>query len=376
MSEFLSPYAMDKVLEGVIPANQPVRPNWLQSFFTDVDVHYKDTINFDKEFQTKNIPVMYVHPDVDAPLVQFQGFGTQEFTFAYLKEGLASPDYSQINSRQLGGQFGEVNPWVNHLAWMKKALATTEANFETRFEITAASLLVNGGYTASSEFHETVVYNFNRTTVTTDADYLSRYVPSIDLTTLVGNGGAGKRAWGSTGGTKAPTPYQDFITACMTCLRQGGIAGAILSDDAYLALEADITTNYKDAAVTTLSVMNSIELKVLPVIEKYLDVNFRRAISLGNGQIVNVYTYSAGYHDRTTGVFTKYIPDGRMIIVPVANFIKRYGRIKHPKAQYEPMDRYINTWEDAKTGKIESEIHCNFVMGSRNIDRVVSWRVM
>lgn len=367
---------MDKVLEGVIPANQPVRPNWLQSFFTDVDVHYKDTINFDKEFQTKNIPVMYVHPDVDAPLVQFQGFGTQEFTFAYLKEGLASPDYSQINSRQLGGQFGEVNPWVNHLAWMKKALATTEANFETRFEITAASLLVNGGYTASSEFHETVVYNFNRTTVTTDAGYLSRYVPSIDLTTLVGNGGAGKRAWGSTGGTKAPTPYQDFITACMTCLRQGGIAGAILSDDAYLALEADINTNYKDAAVTTLSVMNSIELKVLPVIEKYLDVNFRRAIALGNGQIVNVYTYSAGYHDRTTGVFTKYIPDGRMIIVPVANFIKRYGRIKHPKAQYEPMDRYINTWEDAKTGKIESEIHCNFVMGSRNIDRVVSWRVM
>lgn len=376
MSEFLSPYAMGKVLEGVIPANQPVRSNWLQSFFTDVALHYKDTINFDKEFQTKNIPVMYVNPDVDAPLRQYQGFGTQEFTFAYLKEGIASPDYSQINKRQLGDDFGNVNPWTNHLAWLQKAVAITEGMFETRFEITAASILVNGGYTASSEYHETVGYDFKRTTVTTDVDYLAGYVPAINLTTLVGNGGAGKRAWGSTGGTKAPTPYKDLVTACQTALRQGSISGVILSDDAYLALEADITATAKDAATTTLMVMQTIELKVLPVLEKYQDVNFRRAITLTNGQTVNVFTYSAGYHDRTTGAFTKYIPDGYMIVVPANNFIKRYGRIKHPDAQYEPMDRYINSWKDDKSGKIESEIHSCFLMGSKNIDRVVCWRVM
>lgn len=376
MSEFLSPYAMGKVLEGVIPANQPVRPNWLQSFFSDVAIHDYDTFNFDKEFATKNVPAMYVNPDVDAPLIQLQGFGTQEFKFSYLKEGLASPDYSQINQRQLGQQFGQVDIWANRMAYMAKAAAISEANFETRFEITAASILLNGAYTAASEFHETVVYNFGRTVVTTDAGYLSKYVPSINLTTLNGNGGVGKRAWGSTGGTKAPTPYQDFITACQTCLRQGAIAGAILSDDAYAALEADITTNYKDAATNTLSVMNSIELKVLPVIEKYLDVNFRRAIALGNGQVVNVYTYGAGYNDRTTGTFTKYIPDGKMIIVPSNNFVKRYGRIMHPDAKYTAMPRYVNTWKNVKTGKEESEIHTAFLMGSRNIDRVVSWQVM
>lgn len=375
MSEFLTPYQASKVLEGVIPANRIARPNFLQTFFGTTKLHDKETVNFDVEFQTKNTPAMYVAPNVDAPLVALQGFGTKEMRFAYVKEGLTSPDWEEINFRQLGQQFGTVDIWTNWLANIRKKLAITEANFENLFELNAANLLVYGTHTASSALHPTVKYDFARTVVTTDAGYLAGQVPAIDLTTLNGNGGTGKRAWNATGGTKAPTPVEDLKKAVETVQRRSYVTAVIISPDAYPYLEADINTNYKNAADLTYSVAQRVELKILPEVEKYQDLNYKRSLTLG-ATTVDIYTYGAVYHDRTTGVETKYIPDGYMLVLPARDLgVKIYGRIMHPDAQYAPMPRYINTWKDTKTGKQESEIHCNYLMGHQDIDSVVAWRV-
>jgi hypothetical protein len=377
MAEFLNAYQIAKVLDGVIPANRIARPNFLQTFFGRVEYKYSETVNFDREFQSKNTTAMYVAPYADAPIIKLQGFGTQELRFAYVKEGLTSPDWEEINSRQLGDNFGNVDVMANWVNNIRKKLVTTEFNFENLFELNAAKVLLNGTYTASSALHPTVLYDFGRTVVTTDADYLKGIVPSIDLTTLNGNGGVGKRAWGSTGGTKVPTPYKDLIKACNTVRRRNNISSVILSNDAWDALETDINTNYKDAATLTLSVENRIALHILPIVEKYQDLNFRRSLSLGDGTNVDIFTYSAIYHDRSTGVETAYIPDGYMMVLPSKESgIKVYGRILHPDAGYEPLPRYINTWKDQKTGKQESEIHMNYMMGHMDINSVVSWKVM
>jgi len=377
MAEFLSPYQLRKVLDGVIPANRIARPNFLQTFFSRVEYKLSETVNFDKEFQSNNTTAMYVAPTVDAPIVKLQGFGTQELRFAYVKEGLTSPDWEEINSRQLGQDFGNVDVMANWVENIRKKLTITEFNFENLFELNAANVLVYGTHTASSALHPTVAYDFNRTVVTTDAGYLKGIVPSIDLTTLNGNGGVGKRAWNSTGGTAAPTPYKDLIKACNTVRRRGSISAVILSGNAWDLLEADITANYSKAADLTLSVDNRIAMHILPTVEKYQDLNFRRSLSLGDGTYVDVYTYSAVWHDRTTGTETSYIPDGYMLVLPQKEKgIKVYGRIMHPDAGYGALPRYINTWKDQKSGKQESEIHMNYLMGHTDINSVASWKVM
>jgi hypothetical protein len=377
MAEFLSPYETSKLLEGVIPADKVARPNWLQSAFGNVTTRETETVNFDVEFATKNTPAMYVAPNADAPLIQLQGYGTKELRFAYVKEGLSSPDYEEINFRQMGQQFGQVDIMANWVANVRKKLTVTEANFENLFELNASNVIFTGVHTAVSEKHPKVYYDFARTKVTTDAGYLAGNVPEIDLTTLNGNGGVGKRAWGSTGGTAAPTPYKDFVKACQTSLRKGPIRAAVLSGDAYELLEADILANFKDAADLTKAVESRIELKILPTIEKYQDLNFRRSIPIGQGMYVDVYTYDAIYHDRTTGVAAKFVPDGYMAILPSSDKgIKIYGRIMHLKARYAAMPRFVNTWIDPKSDKMEAEIHCNYLMGFSDIDAVVSWKVM
>lgn len=373
---FLDPYSMNKLLAGVIQANSTVRGNFLQNtFFNDVATHNYDTINFDKEFAANVTPTPWVDAKVDADLITIQGYAHQEFGFSYLKEGLGSADYDELTYRQMGAPLGQVDLMANWLADLRKKLAVTEASFESRFELVASSLIQNGGYTAAGEKHPTMIYNFNRTKVTTDAGYLGDYVPEIDLSTLNGNGGVGKRAWGSSGGTKAPTPYLDTVKAVKTALRNSSDVIVVMSEDAYDLLEADITANYKTAADTTIAVQTRIELKVLPEITPYEGVMYRRTLPLGNGRSVDIFTYTAGYNDRKTGVFSRYVPDGELWVVPRRNGIKRYGRIKHLGARFQAMERYINTWEDAKTKAQESEIHCSFVMGWRRVDSVVRWKV-
>jgi hypothetical protein len=376
MSEFMTPYEMGKVLEGVIPANKVARPNFLQTWFANTKYSLSKTVNFDKEFETNNTVAMYVAPTVDAPIIKLQGHGSKYLEFAYVKEGLTSPDWEEIDQRQLGQQFGQVDVMANWLANLRKKAAIVEANIENLFELNAANLMLNGSHTASSPYHETVLYDFNRTVVTTDAGYLAGIVPEIDLTTLNGNGGAGKRAWDSTGGTKAPTPYQDLIKACNTVRRRGMVSAVILSNDAWEYLEADITANYATAANLSIAVDNRIQLHVLPVVEKYEDLNFRRTLSLGDGTYVDIFTYGAIYHDRTTGVKTPYIGNGKMLVLPSKDKgIRVYGRIMHPDAGYEALPRYINTWKVDKTGKMESEIHLNYLLGHTDIDTLVSWTV-
>jgi hypothetical protein len=71
------------------------------------------------------------------------------------------------------------------------------------------------------------------------------------------------------------------------------------------------------------------------------------------------------------------MPDGWvMLLPPPATGVKVYGRIKHPLAEYAAMPRWINTWQNDKTGKREWEIHTSFMMLHTDIDSVVAWKVV
>jgi len=378
MAEFLTPYQTSKILDSVIPADRLVRPNFLQSAFGTVKTTTSKTVNFDTEFGIKSVAAMFVDPEADAPLMRLQGFGTKEMGFAYLKEGLSGADFSELDARQLGQDFGATqNIMANYVANLQTKLAITEQRFENRFELTARDLIFHGGYTAESALHAKVLYDYGRTTVTTDAGYLAGFAPEINLATLNGNGGVGKRAWDATGGDAAPTPVVDFVKACKTALRKSNIRMCIMSGDAYELFEQDLRTNYADTWDLNKSVSDRTIMRITPVVDKYQDVNYRMSYPLGNGTSVDIYTVDSVLNNRETGAEEAIVPNGYMAILPSADKgFKVYGRIMHLKAGYAAQPRFINTWEDNKSGKLESEVHSNFVMGIPEADAFVSWKVM
>lgn len=391
---FLSPYQLGKVLSGVIPANKVKRPNWLQTFFSRVETSVYPTVNFDFEYIHKNIMGQFVEPDADTVPVQLQDFGTREMRFAYSKEGLNSPDYEELVQRRIGQQFGTVDVLGNEAWILQQKLMYAEQRFENLFEKISSDILIYGGYSAKSELHRDIKYDFGRTVVSTAAELAGDLVPAANLTASAiykpwdssnvympvvsgVTGGNGAKAWTKanvTAGTS--TPVKDLVKMYETAKFRAGTEACVMSSDAYDAFNYDVETNYKDAANMLTAVILRAERDILPRIKDVQGLTLKRSWAVGPGELVDIYVYDGLYNDRITGARTKYVPDGWCVLIPSSdNGVKIYGRIQHPRAQYAPMPRWLNFWENTKTGKREWEYHTSFVMGHAEINSVVAWKV-
>jgi hypothetical protein len=265
---------------------------------------------------------------------------------------------------------------ANEVIDVREKLAKAEQRFENLHDLNAANIIFTGKHTAASEKHPTVLYDFGRSVKTADADYLAGYAPELDLTTLNGNGGVGKRAWGSSGGTAAPTPVKDLIKMVKTANRRRGVSVVVMAEDAYELFEADINANYADAADLTIAVAMRVERIILPMVDEFQGLNYRRSFPVGMGRSVDIYTYDAVYHTRDTGAETAYVPAGYVACIPPKQYgVTVYGRIMHPRAKYSAMPRWINFWENPKSGKKEWETHMNYIMAPLDVDSIVCWKV-
>jgi len=377
-ADFMSPYEVSKYLSGVIEGKKFNKGTFLSDQFADRDVTEAPTFNVDRENDAKNVMGQYVHPKADAGYIQLPDFGTEELRFAYAKEAINTDDFETLNQRQLGQPFGQIDVNANDAASLQKKLANALNAFDNLKEKAAADILFTGAHTASGPKAATVTWNFGRTVVTSDADYVTgMYVPEIDLTTHFGNGGSGKRAWDSTGGTKAPTPYLDVKRMVQTAMVRGKpLKMIVMSSNAYQLLEDDINAHYSKAADLTLAVSDRIEMQIIPMVETYRGLTYQRLLPFAGGSVVAIYTYTAAYNDRITGTETAYVPTGRIVGIPDARYQgMRYGRIKHRKARWAAMPIWVNTWMEEKTGEWEQELHTSFVMFPWDIDALVSWKV-
>ena len=405
---FLSPYQLGKVLSGVIPANQVKRPLWFSKFFGRVEASTFPTVNFDLEYIQKNIMGTFVEPNADTMPILLPDFGTQEMRFAYAKEGLNSPDYEEIIQRRIGQQFGTADVLGNEAWQLQQKLGLAEQRFENLFEKISRDILFYGGYSAKSEQHRDIKYDFNRTVASTYGDLLGDLVPAANLTTSAvykpwdqvnvympviptsGTYTAGQKAW-TTANIQAgtATPVKDLIKAYETAKFRSGTDACVISADAYTAFNLDVETNYASAADTTIATLLATQRDILPRTKDVQGLTFKRSWTVGVGEFVDIYIYDGLYQSRessykddgSTSVLAntavKYTPDGWMVLIPSAdNGVKIYGRIQHPRAQYSPMPRWLNYWENPKTGKKEWEYHTSPVMGHTEINSVVAWKVL
>ena len=398
--QFLGPYDTEKVLSGVLKALPIKRPNYMQSFFPEIAPTNKRTLNFDQEYSTKNVMGMFVEPKADVDPIRLPTFGHKELTFAYSKEGIDSDEFEELNSRQIGDQFGQVDVLKNKAARFVRKVMLAEQRFENLFEYVASSLVMYGGYKAASEKHPIVIYDFGRTVATLasqihwDADTHLRLVPSVNLTenevdspwgtvampVIATDGGAGytqgQRKWTKalvTAGTA--TPVKDVTLMVQTCNERSTIKSIVMQDDAWDVFSFDVNTNYKDAASKILYVTSPVELIVKPQLAVVNGLTFRQMWTFENGLSVPIYSYNGVYNDRTTGVETKYVGSGWVFALPDTGGLKVHGRIMHPKANWNAQARWLNYWMDDKTGTEEWESHTSFIMGHTIINAVVAWKV-
>ncbi len=370
-------YQVDGILDGVIPGNKTKRMNFLQSFFGNRDTSDRDSIRLDLEFDTRNIMGQEVHPEIDAPTTQLPEYGHKAFGWAYTKEGVktSDPDFQ----RQIGQALGEgANPMVVLADKFRQKYAIALAARENLFEKCARDILFYGTHDAKSDLFPGVRWDFEKTVASTDTIYKSGWWSKADLTTLVGNGGAGKYAWGSTGGTVAVDPYQDLHNWFNYASRRQTIESILMSPDAYNALVTCLNTTYKDASDLFINVaaMDRLERMVMPRVEEFQAVTYQRPIKIGN-RTVPIYTYDGVYTDRKTGDMTSYVPDGYVVLIPSAdNQVVRYGRIQHLKANYAAMPIWINQEIDSWSGRMRQELHTAYFMGLLDQNAVFSIKVM
>lgn len=398
-TEFLSPYQAQKFLEGVLPELQPKRTNWAQGFFREVAPVDSTTVNFDKQYGTKNVIGMFVEPKADATPIKLDNFGHVELTFSYAKESIDSDDFDVLNQRQMGQPFGQVDVLANERLRLQRKVALVETRFENLFEYCATSIWMYGGYVAESISHPKTVYNFGRTKATLAAHIVGAnawdLIPSVNLTSsavtapwgevvlpvIATDGGLsftqGDKLWSTANvDSGKATPVADVTKMIQTCMERGSPAAIHMSDDAYAVFNYDVNKNFKDAASTIINTLQNVQLEVMPVIKVVKGLTFKRFWTLSNGITVPIYTYNGVYNTRDAGTETKYIGSGWVIVIPDSEGIKIHGRIKHPRAQWQAMPRWVNYWENEKTGIREWEYHTSFILGHTNINALVSWKVI
>ncbi len=399
-NEFLSPYAASKYLEGVIEALPKIRGTLLQdTVIPGFVTRETESVNLDQEFAVKNTLAMFVDPKADVTPIQLGDFGTKELYFAYTKEGWGDDEFQVLNQRQLGDQFGQVNVLANKARRLVEKAAIAEQRIQNLFEKTVSNMVLYSGYEAYSEKHPRIRYDFGRNVTTTYAQLSSAtsLISSVNLTTsavtapwdssvtvlpvVATSGGftAGDKAWTRALVTAAKsTPVKDLTRMYETSARWGATpAYYIMQDDAYDAFNFDVTTNYSKQADRTIITLTQNALDIQNRPQNIDGLTFRRTWLFDNGISVPIYTYNAVINNRSTGVEEAFIPAGWVIGVPDSSYgLKVYGRIKHPRANWAAMPRFINRWMDEKTAVEEYEMHSNFLIAHKKINALTAWKVV
>ena len=408
MATIQTTFGPKKEIEGYVAGNKDKRPLAFKPFFGDITTTWKDTVAYDVEGDERNLMGQFVQADVDVYRVQLPGMETKELSFAYSKEGVGSPDYSEISQRMLAEQPGNVTLDSARLARavaenMQEQFRLAYNRFENLYELARAQILINGTMDtvlATPEGkHKRIIWNMGRTKLVNGSvndateraaneDYIANeVVPEVDLTNLWANTStavAGGLSWDSVSGAtgsavtpvKAVSPVKHLNRMLEIASDRSGTAAIFMADDAYSWYIDDLNTNYADAADTTIRTNMVIELEVMPYVKEIEGLTFRRLHDAGNGISVPIYTYNGTYRDRVTGTKTKYFPNGTVLLVPPASTgAMRFGKIMHLKAMWAAQQFWVNNWMNPKTGIENFEIHTNFVTYHKDINSVVAWKV-
>jgi hypothetical protein len=319
-------------ISGVLSEVVPFQHQLLNHFGNIMNFD-TETIDFDKISDDLRVAI-YVDPALSARNVRERGYSTKKYTAPYTKQK-AGITPANIRKRPAGAPINNFGSPAERYAASLIEKATSMRIFHRRLlELTASQLLLAGSYTAVSDLYPTpVVVDFERNAGNT-----------MNFATLNANGGVGKRVWGSTGGTATVSPVADLEEFFNLCQEQ--IQVVYMSDNAWAQFTLD--PKFETALDITIRNLSASNFELMPKQGTIQGLKYRGMLA-SNGTAI--YTFNGTYQHPTTGVITKYIPDGYVVGVPSSQFgTIAYGAIQHGEAGYVSVDEFWNMWMDEEFG--------------------------
>ncbi len=321
-----------KEISGILSEIVPFKHQLLNHFGNVMNFDTL-TIDFDKISDDLRVAI-YVDPALSAKNLRERGFSTKTFTAPYTKQK-AGITPENIWKRAAGEPINNfASPGEKYAATLINKAITMRTMHRRLLELSASQLLLAGSYTATSELYPTpLTIDFERNAANTK-----------DFTSLNANGGVGKRAWGSTGGTATVSPVADIEEFMDLC--QEHIEDIYLSSDAWKQLQLD--PKFVTMMDLTTRNMSAANFEVNPQQGTIQGLKYRGTLASNNTRI---WTYTGTYQHPTTGTITQYIPAGYMVGVPNASFgTVAYGAIQHGEAGFQSVDEFWNMWIEEEFG--------------------------
>ena len=381
MARFATPYELNEIYGTLVDRNYPT-PTELQSNFGIMQPFETETINLDKVSPDLRIGI-FVAPDAQAKPTVARGYQTKVFYPAYWKDK-TTVDFRNIRARRVGEQISVPTSNAGRIASaLQDNMQLMKDKRDRLLEWMSAQVLLYGSYVASSERHPSVLVDLEPNIATDAASLNGGTANRANLTStaitlptgatlpvITDNGGAGKRAWGSTGGTNTVSPIADLQQMINAAWEP--ISKIYMSDDAWLQVTKD--ASFATVISTLITTTSSFLVDLLPRQQSKEGLKLRGTIAG-----IPIWTYNAAYQDTASAStsLTKFIPNGWVVMVPASNYgIQAYGAIQHGAADFTATEMFFNSWVEDEFGTPWLQAQSAPLLLHSKINSTVAWRVM
>lgn len=299
------------VLSRVVADLPAPAPFFLNSFFPTVQTEATPDIHFDVANATRRI-APFVSPIVGGKVVAGQGYQTQTFTPAYIKDKRVF-DSSRAFKRSIGERIGGgMDPAARMQAAVVGELQDQLAMLTRRQELMAVETLRTGKVVIEGDMYPRVQVDFGRDAALTPAAL------------------TGTARWGESAGT----PLKNLETWSMLVTEKSGATATtvIMDVKAWQYFSAD------PAVVTLLDRFRGAEKLDATVVGE----GGRFMGTIGN---FDIWVYVGWYAHPDTGALTPYLPDHTVIITsPEIEGVRVYGAIKDEEAGFQAVPYFTKSW--------------------------------
>jgi hypothetical protein len=308
MADVFSTDVLTAVLQSLLGNPQFL----LDRFFGITQAEASEQIHFDV-IQGKRRIAPFVSPLVEGQVVASQGFVTNTFTPAYIKDKRVF-DMNRPLKRMPGEQIGgTMMPADRVRALIAFDMQDQLSMLRRRLEVMCGEVLASGKSTITGDKYPTQVVDFQRSATHT----------------IVAN-----PLWSAA----TPPILNNLQDWAQVVLEDTGVFpnDVIMTVDVWKIFRAD-------AGVT--SVLNIFRRYVdLPSVMPMAQVT-EGGVQMGNLEGFNIWVYSGWYVDPADGIEKPILPPGTLIMAsPALEGVQAYGAIRDEEIGLQPVPYYVKSW--------------------------------
>jgi hypothetical protein len=301
------------VVNGVVASLLAPPSFFLDTFFPNVQTETTEEIHFDTMVKTRRL-APFVSPLVEGKVVATQGFKTNTFKPAYIKDKRVW-DGNRALKRSPGEQIGgSLSPMQRMQAILGMELQDQLEILTRRQEWMASQVLVTGAVTVVGDNYPSVSVNFGR-----DSSL-----------TVVKTGGT---LWTDAG----VNPLKDLQTWALSVLKLSGA----MPDRAVMEVNAWEAFRENPFVIQRLNTQRT--LGQAPSMAQSAATG-EGGVFMGTVDGFNIYVYSGWYLD-DSGTEQPMLPSGTVILGgPQIMGYKAYGAIRDEESGYQALPYFVKSW--------------------------------